>query len=377
MALDWIPREGGLKDHNLWGDELFGTEAPCVMYEEKPIVDPEGNPVKGVYSAWVTLNNPDQLNSYTTEMVKAVIAGFHRAQMNREVVAVVFTGVGTRAFCTGGNTKEYSEYYSEKHSEYYQYMNLFNGMVDAIMGCQKPTIRRVNGMSVAGGQEIGGACDIAISSDLAIFGQAGPRHGSAPVGGSSDFLPWALSSEDAMWNCISCEMWSAYKMLRKNYVSKVVPVLKDGDKYIPNPQVITDKWIENGQIVYGESVTGDAAKEARDMVRSLPQDLTLLDKEIDKVLWTFTNLFPNCLMKSINGIRQKKKFFWDMNKNEHLTWLAANMQGEAFLGFTAFNTKRITGKDTIDFIKFRQLIAEAAPMNYDMFEQVLGKPQEK
>ena len=376
MSLDWIPREGGLKDHNLWGDELFSTEAPGVIYEEKPIIDPDGNPVKGVYSAWVTLNNPDQLNSYTTEMVKAVIAGFHRAQMNREVVAVVFTGTGTRAFCTGGNTKEYAEYYSEKHSEYYLYMNIFNGMVDAIMGCQKPTIRRVNGMSVAGGQEIGGACDIAIASDLAIFGQAGPRHGSAPVGGSSDFLPWALSSEDAMWNCISCEMWSAYKMLRKNYISKAVPVLKDGDKYIPNPQVITDKWIENGQIVYGESVTGDAAKEARDMVRSLPQDLTLLDKEIDKVLWTFTNLFPNCLMKSINGIRQKKKFFWDMNKNEHLTWLAANMQGEAFLGFTAFNTKRITGKDTIDFIKFRQLIAEAAPMNYDMFEQVLGKPQE-
>jgi len=44
-------------------------------------------------------------------------------------------------------------------------------------------------MSVAGGQEIGGACDIAIAADTAIFGQAGPRHGSAPVGGSSDFLP--------------------------------------------------------------------------------------------------------------------------------------------------------------------------------------------
>ncbi len=66
--------------------------------------------------------------------------------------------------------------------------------------CKKPVICRVNGMRVAGGQEIGLACDIAISSDLAIFGQAGPRHGSAPVGGSSDFLPWFLSMEDAMWN---------------------------------------------------------------------------------------------------------------------------------------------------------------------------------
>ena len=65
------------------------------------------------------------------------------------------------------------------------------------------------------------ACDLAVSSDLAIFGQAGPRHGSGPDGGSTDFLPWFLSMEDAMWNCVSCEMWSAYKMKAKNLISKV------------------------------------------------------------------------------------------------------------------------------------------------------------
>ncbi|MEE8418554.1 MAG: 6-oxocyclohex-1-ene-1-carbonyl-CoA hydratase [Dehalococcoidales bacterium] len=375
MSLDWIPKEGGLKDHNIWGTEHFGTDAPATIYEERPIIDPKGNPVDGLYSAWIILNNPDQLNSYTTEMVKGVIAGFHRAQMQRNVVAVVFTGVGTRSFCTGGNTKEYAEYYAEKPLEYSQYINLFNGMVDAILQCQKPTICRVNGMRVAGGQEIGGACDIAISSDLAQFGQAGPRHGSAPVGGSSDFLPWYLSAEDAMWNCISCEMWSAYKMLRKNYLSKVVPVLKDGDKFIRNPGIITDKWIDEGQIVYGEPVTGSAAQEARDMIRSLPQSLTNLDDELNKILWTYTNLFPSCLMKSINGIRQKKKFFWDLSKNDHQYWLSANMQGEAYLGFTAFNTKGITGTNVIDFIKFRQLEAEGHPRDAEMYEAVLGKPQ--
>jgi 6-oxo-cyclohex-1-ene-carbonyl-CoA hydrolase len=356
--------------------EHFGTEAPCTIYEERPIIDPKGKPVEGLHSAWIILNNPDQLNSYTTEMVKGVIAGFHRAQMQRNVVAVVFTGVGTRAFCTGGNTKEYAEYYSNKPQEYGEYMDLFNGMVDAILQCQKPTIRRVNGMSVAGGQEIGSACDISVSSDLAIFGQAGPRHGSAPVGGASDFLPWFLSIEDAMWNCVSCEMWSAYKMLRKNYLSKVVPVLKQGDKFIRNPQVITDKWIEDGEIVYGEPVTGPKANEARELARSLPAVLTLLDEEVNKILWTFTNLFPGCLMKSIVGIRQKKKYFWDLAKNDHRYWLAVNMQGEAFLGFNAFNTKRITGKDTIDFIKLRQMQVEGHPFDDELYAAVLGKPQQ-
>jgi len=317
MSLEWVPREGGVKDHNLWGKEHFGTTPPCTMYEEKPIVDPSGKQIDGLFSAWITLNNPDQYNSYTTEMVKGVISGFHRAEMNRRVVAVVFTGAGDKAFCTGGNTKEYSEYYSTKPEEYGQYMDLFNGMVDSILGCQKPVIRRVNGMSIAGGQEIGGACDLAVASDMAIFGQAGTRHGSAPVGGSTDFLPWALSSEDAMWNCISCEFWSAYKMLRKNYLSKVIPVLKQGDKFIPNPQVITDRWVEDGQIVYGEMETGEKAQKAKETIKSCATDFTRLDAEVNRILWTFTNLFPGCLMKSISGIRQKKKFFWDQAKNDY------------------------------------------------------------
>jgi 6-oxo-cyclohex-1-ene-carbonyl-CoA hydrolase len=377
MSLNWIPREGGVKDHNLWGMEHFGTTPPCTMYEEKPILDPAGKPVEGLHTAWITLNNPAQYNSYTTEMVKGVIAAFQRAQEARNVVAVIFTGAGNNAFCTGGNTKEYSEYYSQKPTEYNEYMTLFNTMVDSILMCQKPVIRRINGMSVAGGQEIGGACDIAVAADTAIFGQAGPRHGSAPVGGSSDFLPWALTIEDAMWNCVSCEMWSAYKMVRKNYLSKVIPVLKQGDKFIRNPMVITDKWIDNGEIVYGESVTGAAAQAAKELQKSCTYDFSMVDAEVNRIVWTFTNLFPHCLMKSIAGVRQKKKSYWDLNKNDHLFWLGVNMSSEAFLGFTAFNTKKITGKDTIDFIKYRQMLNQGHIVDDELFEAVLGKPLPK
>jgi len=179
MALEWMPRDDGSKDHSLHADIHWGTEAPCVVYEKTPVKDPQGNVVDGLFVAWIRLNNPKQYNSYTTEMVKGVIAGFENASLDRSVVAVVFTGTGPYAFCTGGNTKEYSEYYSRRPDEYGQYMELFNHMVDSILFCKKPVICRVNGMRVAGGQEIGMACDLAITSDLAIFGQAGPRHGSA------------------------------------------------------------------------------------------------------------------------------------------------------------------------------------------------------
>ena len=51
------------------------------------------------------------------------------------------------------------------------------------------------------------------------------------------------------------------------------------------------------------------------------------------------------------------------------------MSGEAFLGFTAFNTKKLTGRDTIDFVRYRQLLAEGHAMDEELFEEVLGKPE--
>ncbi len=382
MSINWMPREDGIKNHDRYGSEHWGTQAPCTVYEKKPLKDPKGNIIPGLFVAWIQLNNPAQFNSYTTEMVKGVIAGMENSSTDRSVVCTIFTGTGPNAFCTGGNTKEYSEYYSRRPEEYGSYMELFNNMVDAILLCKKPVICRVNGMRVAGGQEIGMACDLTISSDLAIYGQAGPRHGSAPDGGSSDFLPWFLSIEDAMWNCVSCEMWTAYKMKAKRLISKCVPVLKDEKgNWVRNPQVITDKYVDNGEIVYGEFKTGDEFKKAREWVnnklKANEYDFALLDAEVDKIVWTFANLFPGCLIKSIDSIRAKKKFFWDYSKNYNRHWLAANMMGEAFLGFGAFNTKKITGQDVIDFLKYRQNIAEGKLMDETFFEEVLGKPQGK
>ncbi|MBN2333283.1 MAG: 6-oxocyclohex-1-ene-1-carbonyl-CoA hydratase [Deltaproteobacteria bacterium] len=378
MALEWIPREHGKKDHGMWLDAHFGSEseAPCTIYEKRPVLDPQGKVIDGLYTGWIILNNPNQYNSYTTDMVKGVIAGFQRASADPSVVAAIFTAVGDKAFCTGGNTKEYAEYYSKRPQEYGDYMDLFNGMVDAILNCKKPTICRINGMRVAGGQEIGMATDLSVASDLAILGQAGPKHGSAPDGGSTDFLPWYLGIEDAMWNCVSCEMWSAYKMKRLGLLTKVVPVIKEGDQWVRNPLVITDSWVQDGEIAYGEFKTGAAAKEARAYVKEAQIDLSLLDEAVDEIVWKFANLMPHCLMKSVDGIRAKKKFFWDQMKLPNRHWLAANMNYEAFMGFNAFNTKKITGQDTIDFIRYRQLVAEGEELGEKLYTQVFGTPQE-
>ncbi len=106
------------KDHDL----VPPAETPGVRYEKIPLRDPSGAVVEGLHSVRITLDNPKQFNSYTTEMVKGVILGMRRASNDPAATAVVFTGSGDRAFCTGGNTAEYAEHYAGRPDEYRRYM---------------------------------------------------------------------------------------------------------------------------------------------------------------------------------------------------------------------------------------------------------------
>jgi len=377
MALDWLVRDNEVKDHNLFGDEFLGTEAPCTMYEKKPLINPAtGEAAEGLSVAWVTLNNPAQYGSYTTEMVKGVIAGMHKGTMDRDVQAIIFTSMGDRAFCTGGNTKEYAEYYSKRPLEYVQYMDLFSGMVDAILKARKPVICRCNGMRIAGGQEIGQACDFTVAADTAAFGQAGTRHGSTPTGGSTDFLPWNLSIEQAMWQATANEMWSAAKMERLGLITKAIPIKKDSNgEWVRDPRVITDKYVDNGEIVYGEFKKGSAYKEGNAMLKELETDWSKLDAFVNNMAWILTNTTFLCLMNTIESIRVKKKHYWDMLKSSQIYWLGANMNAEAYIGFNTFNAQKITGKREMDYLAYRRGLAQIRTFDDSFCEEVIPKPQ--
>jgi len=358
-----------LKDHNLTDSK----DVPGVLYEETPLKDPEGKVVTGLHAVRITLNNPKQLNSYTTDMVRGVILGMRRASVDRGCVAVVFTGVGDRAFCTGGNTAEYAEYYAGRPEEYRQYMRLFNDMVSAILMCDRPVVCRVNGMRIAGGQEIGMACDFSISQDLALFGQAGPKHGSAPDGGSTDFLPLFVGIEAAMESCTLCEHWSPYKALRLGLITKVVRALKIGDRFVTNPLVITDRWIdENGQIVYGELKTGEDRKAGKETLASGKTDLSLLDREVDSLVYRLAMTMPGCLSKTVESVRKHKLEHWDRNKESNRAWLALNMMTEGRAGFRAFHEGTKECREP-DFLLLRRRLAEGAIWSAELVEEILAK----
>lgn len=358
-----------LKDHNLVAD--FGT--PGVIYEKRPARTADGKPVPGLFNAWITLNNPAQFNSYTTDMVKAVILAFRAASNARDVVAVVFTGAGDKAFCTGGNTKEYAEYYAGNPQEYRQYMRLFNDMVSAILGCDKPVVCRVNGMRIGGGQEIGMACDFTVAQDMARFGQAGPKHGSAPIGGATDFLPVMVGCEMAMVSGSLCEPWSAHKAYRLGMITDIVPALKVDGKYVANPLVITDRYLdEYGRIVHGEPRTGDELAAAKNVLKTGVVDLSLLDQTVEALCAKILLTFPDCFTKTIEELRKPKIDAWNANKENSRSWLALNMMTEARAGFRAFNEGTKEDRE-IDFVALRQALAVGTPWTDELTESLMPK----
>ena len=341
------------KNHDLVDD----ISKPGIRYEKRQALTPDGATVAGLYNAWITLDNPTQYNSYTTDMVKGAILAFRAASNARDVNCVVFTGAGDKAFCTGGNTKEYAEYYAGHPQEYRQYMRLFNDMVSAILACDKPVICRVNGMRIGGGQEIGMACDFSVAQDLARFGQAGPKHGSAPIGGATDFLPVMVGAERAMAACVLCEPFSAHKAYQMGVISDLVPALKVNGEFIANPLVETQRMVDKfGRNVYGEPKTGGAAKEAKALLAGGSVDLSLLDAKVEELCAKILLTFPDCTTRTLEELRKPKLEAWNRNKEDARSWLALNMMTEGRAGFTAFNEGTKDDREA-DFVLLRQKLA--------------------
>ncbi len=102
--------------------------------------------------------------------------------------------------------------------------------------------------------------------------------------------------------------------------------------WVRNPQIITDRYVKDGEIVYGEYKSGEEAKEARACVKEHQNnaDFELLDREVGKIIWTFANLFPGCLIEVHRRHPAEKEILLGSMKNDHRYWLAANMMRRGF-----------------------------------------------
>ena len=175
----------------------------------------------------------------------------------------------------------------------------------------------------------------------------------------------------AIESCTLCEQWSAYKALRLGLINRLVPVLRTNGRFIPNPAVHTDRWIdEKGSIVYGEFKTGAEATAAKAMSEGCEIDLSPLDAAVEQLATKLLYTMPDCLTKTIESLRKKKLEHWFANSESNRSWLALNMNTEAAAGFPAFHFGDRDERE-IDFARLRRRLAEGAIFDGALVREVL------
>lgn len=217
------------------------------------------------------------------------------------------------------------------------------------------------------------ACDFSVAQDLALFGQAGPKHGSAPDGGSTDFLPLFVGVEAAMESCTLCEPWSAHKALRLGLVTKIVPALRVGGRFVANPLVVTDRWIDDlGRIVHGEMKEGAEREAGKKTLAEGTLDLSLLDQEVESLVTRLAMTMPGCLTKTVESVRKHKLAHWERNKETNRAWLALNMMTEGRAGFRAFHEGSKACREA-DFLLLRRRLAAGESWSDTLLEDILAR----
>jgi len=176
--------------------------------------------------ATVTLNRPRSHNCLNFPLMRELARAFEDASWDDSVRVVVVTGAGDKAFCTGADVKEQAEKCLGDPSAYWKWMGAFIEMHDKLRNIGKPTIARLNGIVVGGGNELNMSCDLAIAADDIYIRQVGPARGSVPAGGATQWLPILIGDRRAREMLMLCEEIPAKKALEWGLVNEVVPRLK-------------------------------------------------------------------------------------------------------------------------------------------------------
>ncbi len=194
--------------------------------------------------ARITINRPEVYNAYNTPALIELREAFRDATFDDKVGVIVLTGAGEKAFCTGGDVKEYADVYTKTPRDYFKYMTCFQEAIDAIRNTGKPVIARINGIVAGGGNELNLACDLAIAAEHATFRQVGTRVGSVAAGGATQWLPITIGDRRSREMLFLCEAISAVKALEWGLINQVVPAAELDSAVNIMAQKLLDKFPE-------------------------------------------------------------------------------------------------------------------------------------
>ncbi len=277
---------------------------------------------KGGGVARITISRPEALNCYSTSTLEEMIRAVNDAAMDDAVGVIVLSGAGTRAFCTGGDVTEYATRYTQRPRDYWKYMALFRGAVEALLRCGKPTIARLNGIAVGGGNELHMACDLSVAAEHIYLGQVGVGVGSVACGGATQWLPLAVGDRRARAMLMLNERVPARTAHEWGLVTQFVPsVVRHGETVErPTPQECAK------------------AQKGEDGYRI---DLAPLDAAVDAMATRLLGMFPECLRYTKEQTNFWKELAWNQTVGHAREWLALHFASlEPYEGMTAFTEKR-------------------------------------
>ena len=171
--------------------------------------------------ARITINRPEVHNAFRPLTVDEMLHAFMEAHHDADIGVVLFTGAGSRAFCSGGDQRVRGEggYVGDDGVPRLNVLPLQR----YIRSMPKPVIALVNGYAIGGGHVLHVICDLSIASETAIFGQTGPRVGSFDAGLGATQLARIVGHKKAREIWFLCRQYSAQQALDMGLVNEVVP----------------------------------------------------------------------------------------------------------------------------------------------------------
>lgn len=172
--------------------------------------------------ARVTINRPERLNAVDGQTLRELKDAFERAANDDTVGVLVLTGAGDRAFCTGADLDEQKQFLAQPHN-YWKWFGLFSDAHEKLRAIGKPTIARLNGIVVGGGNEFNMSCDLAVAAEHVTIRQIGNSRGSVAAGGATQWLPIIVGDRRAREMLWLNKPIPAQTALDWGLVNRVVP----------------------------------------------------------------------------------------------------------------------------------------------------------
>lgn len=177
--------------------------------------------------AKITINRPEVHNAFRPQTLAELRDAFTRARDDTEVGAIILTGAGERAFCSGGDQRIRGDdgYIGDDEVAQQGIGRLDVGDLHVqIRRLPKPVVAMVAGYAVGGGQILHLVCDLTIAADNAVFGQTGPRVGSFDGGFGASLLARNVGVKKAKEIWFLSRLYDAREALEMGLVNAVVPL---------------------------------------------------------------------------------------------------------------------------------------------------------